>query len=284
MLKKILALTLAVVALGASTAHAKDLGCSGFARLEGVVKSVNKEENSTTIRIVAQKDKEIVYGGVYAEDLNDNELYLYNDSFERSNEVYDIFLTDDTLILNNEGTTTVNGINNGDKLVVKYCMDMPMAAIWPARITPTAVLVNDDTNAHLNMYVGKFTKSDGHYVNDRFRIPTEGTRIVDVNGKAYKGSIAGKEIAIVYGAATRSMPAIPIDPLVIVMGNAHKVAPAVKPNEVKESESMKETDGVINMLDFLPPFARGTKGINWGKVYQIVGYYVPQVNYNSFSR
>lgn len=136
-----------------------------------------------------------------------------------------------------------------------------------ARFFASAIVANSEgsyVSVHVDIFNEELVSTD---YSLRLSI-NEDTEIVDINGNAYEGSIENKKLAVVYLASTKSLPAIPINPKIIVFNDTKSLYGVVEKSEEP-----------INMLDFLPEFARGNartnNNIQVNEVYEVYEY-----NYN----
>lgn len=117
------------------------------------------------------------------------------------------------------------------------------------RFFASAIVVNNEesiSSVHVDVFNKELISSD---LSLRLVID-EDTVIMDKNGETYEGTLENKKLAVIYGVATKSMPSIPLNPKVIVLGEVEGLYDIFEKEEVKQP---------INMVDFLPPFARGNR-------------------------
>jgi|GEM_PF-2569395 len=142
---------------------------------------------------------------------------------------YHFVLSGDVALIRNGEITELNNIQEGQQVTAYYDNTRPMLAIYPARITPSALVVSSERN-NPNVHIGKFAYSDlfggqllSHDRSLRFEL-TEDTVVVDINNEVYEGSLSGRTLAVVYSGISRSMPAIPLNPKVIVLSDSQSTA------------------------------------------------------------
>lgn len=216
-----------------------------------------EEEHSSLFANINGTVKEII------EDTETNEgetLYtIVLETEERGD--YWVNIKDNTLFVKDGEIVTIDELEEDDNLVVSYEAMAPALSIYPPRLTATAVVVaNEEDNAtvHVDVFFTEKLISSDNYL--RLDI-TEETVVIDLDNNVYEGSLENKKLAVIYSASTRSMPAIPLMPTIIVLGEAEEVIGfdlfLEKFNVVEEVQKP-----IINMVDLLPAAARGNRNVN----------------------
>jgi len=141
---------------------------------------------------------------------------------------YHFILSESTALIKDGEIVGLNEIAEGQTITAHYDNTMMIPAIYPARINASALVVSSNENQG-SVHVDAFTKSeafDGQLVSAdgslRFEV-TEDTVVVDVNNEAYTGSLENKNLAVVFTASTRSIPAMAMNPKVVVLGDSASV-------------------------------------------------------------
>lgn len=171
-------------------------------------------------------------------------------------------VVENTLFVIDGKLATLADIEEGQELTAHFEVLRPTIYIYPPRFIASALVVSSEENFS-TVRVDVFTESDdfeGQIVSSdnslRLEV-TEDTVVVDVNNNAYEGSLENKKLAIIFSATTMSIPAIPLNPIVVVLGDAEDVAGFGMWHQEYYPESEYTEDGMINMVEFLPEHARG---------------------------
>lgn len=189
---------------------------------------------------------------------------------EESGTAY-VYLTENDVIIKGlalvEDTklVSIGDISVGDKLVLHFEASRPSLLIYPQRISDvsTVFIVGDEhpVNIHVDVYVyTSFMENQIVSLDDLFRLPKttenitaeDNILVVDRNNEVFEGSLENKKLAVIYGITTRERIPMLLNSKVIVLGEAEDVAGFEDLNEDGQQEKQ-----IINMLDFLPPAARG---------------------------
>lgn len=178
---------------------------------------------------------------------------------EESGDVW-IITNGNTVFIKNGELINISDIEEDDNLIVSYESMAPALSIYPPRINATAVVVaNEEYNpiVHVDVFFTEGLISSDETLTLSIN---EETVVVDINNNVYEGSLENKKLAVIFTASTRSIPAIPLMPKIIVLGEADEVFGfdilLDKFNVVEEVQKP-----IINMVNLLPPAARGNRDI-----------------------
>lgn len=188
-MKKIISLLLAaiIISLTATTTYAANKTeekKAHFNMITGVVKELRTSET----------DKNIKYA------------LLVNDKGMEVNLV----LTKDTYYINDEK------IRIGSKLTGYYDANAMTIMIYPPQYVAVAVMVNSSgQNIKVDLFNSKLTSADNTL---KLNIGTD-TEIVQKNGKAFKGELKNRKLAVFYDVSTKSIPAQTTPNKVVVLSD-----------------------------------------------------------------
>ena len=138
---------------------------------------------------------------------------------------YHFVVSENTLFARDGQISNLRAIEVGQSIVAHYSNTGMMPAIYPARINASALVTSTETN-RASVHVDVFTRSSnfgGQLVSsdNSLRFPvSENTIIVDINNEVYEGSLENKKLAVIFTNSTRSIPALPINPTIVVLGEA----------------------------------------------------------------
>ena len=102
----------------------------------------------------------------------------------------------------------------GDFVTAYYDTRKPMIMIYPPEYPVVAFMVGSEQQ---NLFVGKFDENLTDKTNYLQLKIDEDTQILNYNKEPYTGSLEGRELAVLYGAATKSIPAQTSPELVVVL-------------------------------------------------------------------
>lgn len=118
-------------------------------------------------------------------------------------EEFDIFVTPETVIVDNAGNTAQ--LLEGQLFTAYVNLNKPMVMIYPPRYTPEVIVV--ETGVMGMFKQGQF---DENYVSEalRFQLTIDDTtEIIDLKGQPVaKEAIVGKDLLVFYTRSTRSIP------------------------------------------------------------------------------
>lgn len=118
-------------------------------------------------------------------------------------EEYDIFVTPETVIVDNVGD--IAQLQEGQAFTAYVNLNKPMVMIYPPRYTPEVIVVETDA-----MGMFKQGQFDENFENEALQFKLlldEATEIVDLKGqKVAKEAIVGKDLLVFYTRSTRSIP------------------------------------------------------------------------------
>lgn len=142
-------------------------------------------------------------------------------------EEANIIIAKDTYVLNNAEITVgtvITGYFNGNA---------PMIMIYPAQYHAEVVVVdNKDQNIKVELFDENLISADNFL---KLNI-ADTTEIILQDGTAFKGELANRKLVVLYGAATKSIPAQTTPDKIIVL-NEKETPPAVQmPVEVSKME------------------------------------------------
>ncbi len=157
--------------------------------------------NSDTL-LIAQKPEEITIENeqitqvgtyliydVIVDDIKDNTIIAKVNGEETH------FKTNESTIFNSK---TKDIPTQGDALKIVVDGEAPAPAILPAQYTAAAVLRTEE-----NVYVGSFKTTDEGFVSE------DNTLALELEGTDFDATeLEGKDVVVLYGASTRSIPAI----------------------------------------------------------------------------
>lgn len=105
-------------------------------------------------------------------------------------------------------------VQTGDHVIGFFRIDRPMVLIYPPRYT-IRVLAKDKPNRNIktDIFNHELVSSDGTL---KLNISDE-TWIVNQYGNAYCGDLCNRDLFIIYGATTRSIPAITTPSVIVVL-------------------------------------------------------------------
>lgn len=188
-MKKIISILLIaiMVVLPVTTVYAKEKPSDkqiAFKSVSGTVKEIRKSEN----------DKDLTY--VLLQIANNSEAYL--------------ILNKDTYFINDEE------IYIGSKVTGYYDANAMMIMIYPSQYVALAVFVtNKDQNIKVDLFDSNLISADNML---KLNISKD-TKVVTKDGKAFKGGLANRKLAVFYHASTRSIPAHTSPDKVVVLSD-----------------------------------------------------------------
>lgn len=173
---------------------------------------------------------------------------------------YYVNILDNTVFIKGDQLISLEDIEEGMEITAHYMGEgiVPLILIFdedgnevpaPGSIGASAIVVNDEDsliNVHVDVFDNDLVSSN----NDLMLHVDEDTVVLDTNGNSYEGSLENKELAVIYLASSMSIPAIPIMPTIIVIGDVDS------PYDVLEESTEQQP---ISMVDLLPEHARGTQ-------------------------
>lgn len=198
-MKKIISLLLAIVAISltATTAYAANKTeeqKAHFNSISGTVKEIR----------VSEADKNISYALI----VNDKGMEV------------NLVLNKDTYYINDEK------IRIGSKLTGYYDANAMTIMIYPPQYVAVAAMVsNSGQSIKVDLFDSNLTSADNTL---KLNIGKD-TEIVSKNGKAFKGELKNRKLAVFYDVATKSIPAQTTPAKVVVLSDA------IKPDKEKNS-------------------------------------------------
>jgi len=136
------------------------------------------------------------------------------------NEEAFLTILDETLLFN--ATTTENiekqTLEKGMKIDAYYDKNKPMIMIYPPRITPEIVVVNDSGMGQV-----KISKFDENFISADHELKlkfSENTVLINEQGEPIeKEDLHGKELVVFYDVSTKSIPAQTTPKKIIALGH-----------------------------------------------------------------
>lgn len=130
-----------------------------------------------------------------------------------------------------DSTYLANGaeIKAGDT-ITGYCKaNVPMIMIYPPRYTPDVIVVQREgaKTIHADYFDENYVSSDGTLRLD----PKTIASIKYQDGRAFPGDCRNRKLVVTYQGSTKSIPAIPLSPEVIVLGGD---VPPVEPTPIEQ--------------------------------------------------
>lgn len=124
----------------------------------------------------------------------------------------------------------------GDKITFYYDTTKPMILIYPPQYAPEVVVVGE---MDFNLKVDAFDKELVSYDKMLKLNISPDTEIIGVDGTVFEGSLGGRKLAVLYQAATKSIPAHTVPLKVVVL-----------PEPEKPAADRNEDNGVSSIIDF----------------------------------
>ncbi|SFI03419.1 Copper amine oxidase N-terminal domain-containing protein [Tindallia magadiensis] len=121
---------------------------------------------------------------------------------------FDLHLLEETIVINDEIP------KEGDSVLAYYDTRKPMITIYPPQYQAVALMVSSD---HHHLFVGEFDEHLIDSTNYLRLMMQDDTKVVDHQHQVYEGSLEGRTLAVLYGAATKSIPAQTSPALVVLL-------------------------------------------------------------------
>lgn len=187
-------------------------------RTKRVVKVILVSFLLTLIPVTAFADSNDLQG----KSVSFEKITGYIQEIEKTNETESLLLKMEDLDGNHFGLhipeTAINMTGDTPKkddfLLAYYDTRKPMVTIYPPEYKADVFMVASDQRS---LFVGEFDERLIDTTNYLRLNIGEKTRIVDRNGGSYAGPLEGKELAILYGAATKSIPAQTSPELIVLL-------------------------------------------------------------------
>lgn len=215
-MKKLITLLL-IAAMASTTAMAQDFA-------ENDIMLINEE---------AEAQQMFVKFNVTDAEVYEEDTVKYVKGIDENENEIRFVLSDNTVIVNEKGEKAE--IANGAVFTAFVGWDTPAPLVLPPIYTPDAIVI--DTDEELTADADVFNKEDDRYVNETntLAISADPANIIDEDGNAYTGDIDGKEVVVIYGITTRSIPPMAVAEKVIVLDDAEneEVIPEEKVTAVK---------------------------------------------------
>lgn len=129
-------------------------------------------------------------------------------------------LTEHTVIINEQGEKAE--LEDGAQFTAYTAWNSPAPLVLPPIYYPDAIVI--DTDVDLITNADTYRKDGEVYTNsaNTLSIVLGEVNVVDADGNAYEGDIDGKNLVVVYGVTTRSLPPIANPAHVVVLGDAQE--------------------------------------------------------------
>lgn len=242
-IKKLTALMVAgvlmVIPVGASAEKGKNVENSNKPTVEDQI----KEDDTKTTQVKEDAQKEVVvedakYISFQGEvtEIADSKITV------KENETNSIMFHLNTIIIGTKDGQVMDAkdIKAGDKVIAIYTSHTPMALSYPGQMTPMMIIVqNSENNVKLDKFNEELVSSDGSLklvINENTKLEAYKTKQLIT-----EKDLANKELLVIYGATTRSIPAQTLaDGVVKVM-----VMPSLE-NEKKEQSGPNSNSNLDN--------------------------------------
>ncbi|MBQ7794601.1 MAG: copper amine oxidase N-terminal domain-containing protein, partial [Clostridia bacterium] len=155
---------------------------------------------------------------VGAAELYEEDGVKYVRGIDEYEQEVSFVLGEETVIINEQGEAAE--LEDGAQFTAFTAWDKPAPLVLPPVYYPDAIVIDSDVD--LIVDADAYYKTDETYTNaaNTLAITAEGAEITDVNGEAYEGELDGKNLVVIYGITTRSLPPIASGAKVIVLGDA----------------------------------------------------------------
>lgn len=211
-------LTVSILSLSSSVAFAADLKELREATIEDIGEVL-------PISIQLEEEIKVNYGtftGV-VKDITDHSgiegaKFVNIEGIEGSSA--NVILLEGTYIINEEG------FDIGSTITVFYDANAPMIMIYPPQYKAEVIYVNNEGES---VKVGLFDQdlvSEDNYLKI---YPSEETSIINKDGEAFDGELGNKNLIVIYGISTKSIPAQTTPKMIVVL-------PEEEGNYVSETE------------------------------------------------
>lgn len=242
-IKKLTALMVAgvlmVIPVGASAEKGKNVENSNKPTVEDKIKEddtkTTQAKEEVQKEIVVEEAKYISFQGEVTE-IADNKITV------KENETNSIMFHLNTMIIGTKDGQVMEAkdIKAGDKVMAIYTSHTPMALSYPGQMTPMMIIVqNSENNVKLDKFNEELVSSDGSLklvINENTKLESYKTKQLIT-----EKDLANKELLVIYGATTRSIPAQTLaDGVVKVM-----VMPSLE-NENKEQSGPNSNSNADN--------------------------------------
>ncbi|MEK3884377.1 copper amine oxidase N-terminal domain-containing protein [Paenibacillus sp. PL2-23] len=109
-----------------------------------------------------------------------------------------------TNLIMSEQTYLLDELAVGSSIIAFYDASLPVIMIYPPQYTAVAIALADDKrNVKVDSFDENLVSADGSLKLNL----SEETTILQTDGTAYEGELAGRDLVVVYGPVTRSIPA-----------------------------------------------------------------------------
>ncbi|SDZ21453.1 copper amine oxidase N-terminal domain-containing protein [Tindallia californiensis] len=146
---------------------------------------------------------------------------------------FDLHLTEETIAITDELP------KEGDSVIAYYDNRKPMITIYPPQYHAVVFMVSSD---HQQLFVGEFDEHLIDSTNYLRLIMQEDTMVIDHQHQVYEGPLEGKTLAVLYGAATKSIPAQTSPNLVVVLPEE---------NETKDTDEPERYQPDVTSMDLI---------------------------------
>lgn len=193
--------------------------------------AVVEEENKSTYSKFTGKVTEV----------RDNTLGTTFIRLEEGEQVYDFRVGENTILVTSEGVKPISDIKEGDELTVYYIMPLVNILIFPPQMEASVFVKEPAADSPLTIYVGRFDEnlvSDDNYV--KINEGGEKTKIYNSKGELVTEDIKGKDLAIVFGPMTMSIPGQTTPEIIVILD--------VEKDEASAESNTEATDNGVSTL------------------------------------
>ena len=216
-MKKIIVFLLTAALLSSAAVFAEDVA-EQVPVSEGAVESTQRSSvyikvNATNSELIENEDGTI---SASVTDENDNPA--------------EIIVSEDTLVLDANGEKAE--LTDGAEFTAYTLWNKPMVMIYPPRYNADLIVINSELG-NVMVDADAYTKDGDRYINNAntLSISAVDSEIVDAQGNDYTGELDGMNLAVFYGASTRSIPAQANAEKIVVLGETDLL-----PGETYEAE------------------------------------------------
>jgi len=161
----------------------------------------------------------------HATYVSDNYPYSNHVQVEGEDEnVINFIITENTLFMTADGPATLGEINVGDKLVVYFIQPLVEAMIYPPHREASVFIIAEE-DSHRSIFFGRLDEDLVSEDNSLRLNISDDTVILRANGE--DGSdvrLEGRDLAVVYTIATRSIPAQTTPELIVILNPTPEMA------------------------------------------------------------
>lgn len=167
---------------------------------------------------VAETMPMFVESTVGAAKLYEEDGVQYVSGIDAYDQEISFVLTEETVIVNEQGEKAE--IEDGAQFTAYTAWNKPAPLVLPPVYYPDAIVIDSDVELITN--ADAYRKDGELYTNsaNTLSIAVGESVIVDAEGNTYEGDLDGKNLVVVYGVTTRSLPPIANPAHIVVLGDA----------------------------------------------------------------